>query len=198
MRKASGQHPSGKSREITAQVQVPGAFNMQTGESDVAAHIQHRHFRVFYCVPELRGIQLCQSRQVRDQAWSVPVDVAVKLAKDTGWGGKNAEDLNVALVDNPDVILIDVRTAGELAEKGVVAVGEQELIAIPLEEFVAQKAMWPADRDAEIVVYCGSGHRSTMAMAILLTEGYTNVTSLKGGFGGWVEAGFPVAEYAAP
>jgi rhodanese-related sulfurtransferase len=37
-----------------------------------------------------------------------------------------------------------------------------------------------------------------MAMTMLLTEGYTNVTSLKGGFGGWVEAGFPVAEYAAP
>jgi hypothetical protein len=43
-----------------------------------------------------------------------------------------------------------------------------------------------------------SGHHSTMAMTMLLTEGYTNLSSLKGGFGGWVEAGFPVAEYAAP
>ena len=55
---------------------------------------------------------------------------------------------------------------------------------------MADTAMWPADKDAEIVIYCGSGHRSTMAMTILLTEGYTNVTSLKGGFGGWVEAGY--------
>ena len=62
---------------------------------------------------------------------------------------------------------------------------------------MANSAMWPADKDAEIVVYCGSGHRSTMAMTILLTEGYTNVTSLKGGLGGWVEAGFPVAEFVA-
>ena len=37
-----------------------------------------------------------------------------------------------------------------------------------------------------------------MAMTMLLTEGYTNVSSLKGGFGAWVEAGFPVAEYVAP
>ncbi|MGD8404943.1 MAG: rhodanese-like domain-containing protein [Anaerolineales bacterium] len=46
--------------------------------------------------------------------------------------------------------------------------------------------------------FFASGHRSTMVMTILLTEGYTSVTSLKGGFGGWVEAGFPVVEYAAP
>jgi rhodanese-related sulfurtransferase len=127
-----------------------------------------------------------------------PVDTAVNIAKDTGWGVKKAEDLNVALVDNPDIILIDVRRAEELAEKGVIAVESQELVAIPLESFLAEKAMWPADKGAEIVVYCGSGHRSTMAMTMLLTEGYTNVTSLKGGFGGWVEAGFPAAEYAAP
>ena len=57
--------------------------------------------------------------------------------------------------------------------------------------------MWPDAKDAEIVVYCGSGHRSTMAMTILLTEGYTNVTSLKGGFGGWVSAGFPTVESVA-
>jgi rhodanese-related sulfurtransferase/predicted small lipoprotein YifL len=127
-----------------------------------------------------------------------PVDTAVNIAKDTGWGGKAAEDLNLALVDNPDMILIDVRTPEELAEKGVIAVEGQELLAIPLESFLAEKAMWPADKEAEIVVYCGSGHRSTMAMTMLLTEGYTNVTSLKGGFGGWVEAGFPVAEFVAP
>jgi rhodanese-related sulfurtransferase len=33
-------------------------------------------------------------------------------------------------------------------------------------------------------------------MAILWTYGYDNVTSLSGGFGGWVDAGYPVIEYA--
>jgi len=133
-----------------------------------------------------------------NESLTAPVDTAVNIAKETGWGGKAAEDLNLALVENPDMILIDVRTPEELAEKGVIAVEGQELLAIPLESFLAEKAMWPADKDAEIVVYCGSGHRSTMAMTMLLTEGYTNVTSLKGGFGGWVEAGLPVAEFVAP
>jgi len=127
-----------------------------------------------------------------------PVDTAVNIAKDTGWGGKAADALNTELIEKSDMILIDVRTPEEVAEKGVIAVEGQELLTIPLENFTADKAMWPADKDAEIVIYCGSGHRSTMAMTMLLTEGYTNVTSLKGGFGGWVEAGFPIAEVVAP
>lgn len=127
-----------------------------------------------------------------------PVDTAVNIAKETGWGGKAADALNTELIEKPDMILIDVRTPEEVAEKGVIAVEGQELLTIPLERLLAEKGTWPADKDAEIVIYCGSGHRSTMAMTILLTEGYAKVTSLKGGFGGWVEAGFPVAEYIAP
>ena len=128
---------------------------------------------------------------------TTPVDTAVNIAKETSWGGKAADALNTDLVEKPDLILIDVRTPEEVAEKGVIAVEGQELLTIPLADFIADSAMWPANKDAEIVVYCGSGHRSTMAMTVLLTEGYTNVTSLKGGFGGWVDAGFPVAELAA-
>jgi len=126
-----------------------------------------------------------------------PVDMAVNIAKETGWGGKAADALNTELIEKPDMILIDARTPEEVAEKGVIALEGQKLLTIPIESFMADKAMWPVDKNAEIVIYCGSGHRSTMAMTILLTEGYTNVTSLKGGFGGWVEAGFPVAEFAA-
>jgi rhodanese-related sulfurtransferase len=75
---------------------------------------------------------------------------------------------------------------------------DQELITLPIEEMVANRELWPADKDAEIVIYCGSGHRSTMAMEMLLSYGYSNVTSLSGGFGGWVAAEYPVADYVAP
>ncbi len=129
-----------------------------------------------------------------------PVDQAVKAVKTLGvhWGVKPADELNADLAEKPDLILIDVRRPEEIEENGVIAVDGQQLLTIPLEDFIAKSDMWPADKNAEIVVYCGSGHRSTMAMTILLTNGYTNVTSLKGGFGAWAEAGYPVAEYAAP
>ncbi len=127
------------------------------------------------------------------------VDAALTSVKGLGskWGIMAADVLNSALVENPDLILMDVRKASELEENGVISVVDQELIAIPLEEMVANRDFWPADKDVEIVVYCGSGHRSTMAMEMLLSYGYTNVTSLSGGFGGWVAAEYPVVEYAA-
>ena len=123
------------------------------------------------------------------------VDPALAALKDKGWGGKAADALNTEIVEKPNLIVIDARTPEEITEKGVIALVDQELLVIPMESFIADKSLWPADKNAEIVIYCGSGHRSTMAMTILLTDGYTNVTSLKGGFGGWVEAGFPVKEY---
>jgi rhodanese-related sulfurtransferase len=112
-----------------------------------------------------------------------------------GFGGISADDLNTALIENPDLILIDVRREEELTEKGVIEA--ENWIHIPLEEFVAQQDMWPEDLDASIVAYCGSGHRSTIAMSMLWANGYSDVHSLKGGFGAWVEAGYPVGEYTA-
>jgi rhodanese-related sulfurtransferase len=109
-----------------------------------------------------------------------------------------ADALNASLAEKPELILIDVRTAEELDQNGVIGVVDQQLVTIPLQDLVASKDLWPADKDAEIVFYCGSGHRSTMAMEMLLSYGYSNVTSLSGGFGGWVDAGYPVAEFAAP
>ena len=124
-------------------------------------------------------------------------DAVEDISEIGGWGGISADDLNLALIDNPDLTLIDVRKVSELEENGVIESGDWT--NIPLEELVNMKADWPEDKDAPIVVYCGSGHRSTIAMAMLYSYGYTNVKSLKGGFnGGWVAAGYPVAEFVAP
>jgi rhodanese-related sulfurtransferase len=116
------------------------------------------------------------------------------LSAREGWGVIKAEDLNLALTDNPNIFLIDVRKQSELDEKGVIEAAN--FAHVPIETFTDNVDMWPTDKDTTITVYCGSGHHSTMAMAILWTYGYTSVTSLSGGFGGWVEAGYPVAEYA--
>ena len=115
-----------------------------------------------------------------------------------GFGGISAEDFTLAMADNPDMVIIDVRKDAELEEGGIIDSGDIPQIHIPLEDFINRKADWVEDKDADIVVYCGSGHRSTMAMTILWTYGYQNVKSLKGGYGGWVKEGYPVLEYAAP
>ncbi|KAA3643534.1 MAG: hypothetical protein DWQ07_23800 [Chloroflexi bacterium] len=112
------------------------------------------------------------------------------------YGIVTADALNTELVENPDLILIDGRRLEELEDKGIVAT-EGEWQHIPLESFIDMIDEWPADKDATIVVYCGSGHRSTIAAAIMWAYGYTDVRSLKGGFSGWADAGYATAEYVA-
>ena len=45
-------------------------------------------------------------------------------------------------------------------------------------------------RDAEIVLYCAGGVRSVLAARSLEEMGYTNVSSMIGGFGAWKNAGY--------
>lgn len=111
-----------------------------------------------------------------------------------GFGGITVEALNNALAEYPDLILIDVRRDDEVKSKGAI----EGALHIPLESFMDRKAEWPTDKDAKIVVYCGSGHRSTIAMTMLWSYGYRVVRSLMGGFAAWVEAGYTVAEVAMP
>lgn len=126
------------------------------------------------------------------------VDRALSGIRDMGYGVIIADELNTELFENPEMILIDVRTMGEVEEKGLIASEDQELLIIPLEEFIDKKAQWPKNKETKIVVYCARGYRSTVAVTILLSYGYSDVFSLSGGFDGWVEVGYPVVEYAAP
>jgi len=132
-----------------------------------------------------------------DESLVAKADTMLQVYGLKPFGVIDDEGLNTALVENPDLVVIDVRTQSEVDENGVIDTADAELITIPLEEFVMHKDLWPVP-DSNVAVYCGSGHRSTMALTILGLYGYDTVSSLKGGFGGWVEAGFPVTEYAAP
>lgn len=96
-------------------------------------------------------------------------------------------DLAAELTPASDVVLVDVRTADEYAE-GFIA----GALNIPLQELAQHLDLLP-DLDANIVIYCGSGHRSAIAMTALNLLGYTNTRSLIGGFGAWTNGGQPVS-----
>jgi rhodanese-related sulfurtransferase len=50
------------------------------------------------------------------------------------------------------------------------------------------------DTRAEVVLYCGGGYRSALAADALQRMGYSNVTSLAGGYRSWRERGYPVED----
>ncbi|TET99762.1 MAG: hypothetical protein E3J30_04065 [Anaerolineales bacterium] len=92
------------------------------------------------------------------------------------WGFVTANAILQEISGNPDLIMIDVRSDDEIKATGII----EGAIHIPLEDFIDRKTDWPVDKDATIVTYCGYGHRSTIAMTILMTYGYSDVRSLGG------------------
>lgn len=99
---------------------------------------------------------------------------------------KRITEVEPALVDPADVVMLDVRENDEHAQGAIP--GARFLPRGLLERDVETVI---ADKDAPVVVYCAGGSRSALAAATLLDLGYTNVASLAGGFDAWKTAGLP-------
>ncbi len=97
-------------------------------------------------------------------------------------------DLKTELDGGAELLLVDVRPADEYAEGYI-----EGAINIPLQELTQHLDMLP-NLDAEIVIYCGSGHRSALAMTSLNLLGYTEARSLLTGVGGWTANEFPLVQ----
>ncbi len=81
--------------------------------------------------------------------------------------------------------LIDVRTEGE-RQSGFI----DKSRLIPLHDLENQ--LGKLDKTKPIIVYCRSGHRSGMALRLLKSKGFTDVSHIQGGMMGWLHNGLPV------
>jgi len=117
---------------------------------------------------------------------AVFTDVIASIPADTGYGSVSATKLSEELADVAP-FLVDVRETSEVEDKGYIAGS----IHIPVRQLLENLDKLPG-LDEPIVIYCGSGHRGGIAMALLRGLGYTNVRNLGGGLGAWLKAGLPV------
>jgi len=98
----------------------------------------------------------------------------------------SVQDL-VYYLDDPDVVLLDVREIDELEREGIipgslhVSRGLLEFQADP-ESPSYNSNLKP---DGRIILYCGTGGRSALAAKTLRDMGYTDVASLAGGYAAW-------------
>ena len=114
------------------------------------------------------------------------------LGLSTACGQQNFENADVQgfskLIEDPSVVVLDVRTASEFAEghiEGAINIDQGQ------SDFIEKvKAALPAGK--KVAIYCRSGRRSANAAGKLATEGYQCV-NLKGGINAWKEAGKAVA-----
>ncbi len=105
---------------------------------------------------------------------------------------------------------VDVRTTEEFARGHAVGAvnvpllepDEDTGVVLPNPDFVrVMKATFVPD--APLLIGCQSGGRSARASQVLETFGFTNVTNVKGGFGGgqdpgWEPSGLPSTTSTAP
>ena len=86
---------------------------------------------------------------------------------------------SMELLSDKNYEFLDVRTASEYASGHI-----PNSLHIPLQEIQGRISELENIKDKNIIVYCRSGARSSMASKSLLKNGY-NVLNLSGGISGW-------------
>ncbi len=97
-------------------------------------------------------------------------------------------DVEAAVASEDAPLLVDVRMVDEYTEGHI-----EGAINIPLNELTAHLDQLP-DLEANMIVYCGTGHRSAIATAGLNLLGYSNAVSMLGGTGAWANADLPLTD----
>ncbi|MEA3448976.1 MAG: rhodanese-like domain-containing protein [Bacteroidota bacterium] len=92
-----------------------------------------------------------------------------------------------ALLDKGGYVFLDVRTRKEF-KMGHIP-GAVSLARGLLEFKIAKKV---PDKNANIIIYCKSGGRGSLATNTLGQMGYNNVKNMDGGWKAWIKAGYPI------
>lgn len=98
---------------------------------------------------------------------------------------KNYENLSSSafkalLNENKNVVLIDVRTAGEFQQKAI-----KGAINIDISSGNFQTKITQLDQTKTYLLYCRSGNRSGQACKIMGDLGFTKLYNLSGGLMNW-------------
>lgn len=91
------------------------------------------------------------------------------------------------LADNPDTLIVDVRTPAEFETAHIAGA-----INLPLDQVDAHLSRIVQDAGGQLVLICQSGARATQACTKLAGAGLTAANVLTGGMNAWASAGGPV------
>lgn len=87
-------------------------------------------------------------------------------------------ELKTQMKNNPDLIILDVRTPEELSGP----LGKIDgVINIPVKELENRVGELEKYKGKDIAVICRTGHRSSIGTEILLKHGFTRVENVEGG-----------------
>lgn len=101
-----------------------------------------------------------------------------------GYDYKNLSPQEVCerTASNPDIVLLDVRTAGEF--EGTLG-RFADAINIPIQEIEDRISEIEKYKDSEVIVYCSASMRSPRVSQLLVDSGFSNVSNMLGGLSVW-------------
>ena len=102
----------------------------------------------------------------------------------------DAQELSTLLAGDDELLLIDVRTAREVAMGVITETPEiMPMVTIPMR-------MSEIPKDKKVIIYCRTGARSGQACMYLQQQGFDNVYNLQGGIVMWAQSGLTVSHLA--
>lgn len=110
-------------------------------------------------------------------------------ATQTAWSTAHvdAKGANALLTANPETIVLDIRTPGEI-EGGYI----DGAVFADFSQADFENQLTKLDRDKAYIVHCKGGGRSTKALSSLEKLGFKNVTHMDGGLDDWKRAKLPL------
>jgi len=106
---------------------------------------------------------------------------------DVDYGNVSIDTASGLIEDNPDMVLLDVRTTTEYSEGHI-----KDAVNIPVDTL--ETRLDELSQDDEILVYCRTGNRSSTAVNILEENGFTKLYHMHEGISVWIEQGYPVIQ----
>jgi rhodanese-related sulfurtransferase len=91
------------------------------------------------------------------------------------------------LIESEAPIILDVRTPQEY-QRGHLP----NSVLIPVQELQKRHQELGADYNREILIYCATGNRSTVASKILIDSGFKHIVNMRGGIYDWSRKNYPV------
>ena len=99
----------------------------------------------------------------------------------------NATDAARLISENPDYIILDVRTPVEFKHSHI-----KNAININYYSFSFKESLEQLDKDKTYLVHCQSGVRSGKTMPMMISAGFKNLIHMDGGMKSWKQANLPV------
>ena len=101
--------------------------------------------------------------------------------------GKQAVDVILSLQDDPDFVLLDIRTPAEV-EAGHIS----GAVSLDFYSSTFRDDLAALDRDKGYLIYCRTANRTGQAYDIMEELGFERVYDMEGGISQWIAAGYPV------